>query len=344
MRVLFWPPRPLRTAPCSFRGGHPNRRPTSRERRLGCSTPHSLPSHDHFAEERAHGTTGSTLVTTAPFAPTRAAVKHSSSTYLYYFLDLVATKATAMSLFYSPWRRADVVQQPSSQPHPSSSEVPILPPHPRPLSRSHRHAGLQSQQPQPPIDSDEAGDDEIPLASTSALDSHRLARGITTTPPSVSSSSLSPLRQTRFYHRGRSIPIHSPNEEEEDHTSTSSPHFPSFAAHASLPSSATDKNSALARALDIQRGTTDFEGKEAIDSSLRERSDIAQKIKEARVGDAGNAGEGDDDDEPEESAVSGAYLISYFVAGGAAGAASRTVVSPLERLKSEYAGLAIASE
>jgi hypothetical protein len=62
------------------------------------------------------------------------------------------------------------------------------------------------------------------------------------------------------------------------------------------------------------------------------------------VGDAGNAGEGDDDDEPEESAVSGAYLISYFVAGGAAGAASRTVVSPLERLKSEYAGLAIASE
>ncbi|KDN41963.1 mitochondrial carrier, partial [Tilletiaria anomala UBC 951] len=32
-------------------------------------------------------------------------------------------------------------------------------------------------------------------------------------------------------------------------------------------------------------------------------------------------------------ALSRAYLVSYFVAGGAAGAASRTVVSPLERLK-----------
>lgn len=40
-------------------------------------------------------------------------------------------------------------------------------------------------------------------------------------------------------------------------------------------------------------------------------------------------------DEPaqEENALSSAFLISYFVAGGAAGAASRTVVSPLERLK-----------
>lgn len=38
-------------------------------------------------------------------------------------------------------------------------------------------------------------------------------------------------------------------------------------------------------------------------------------------------------EEEEESALSTAFLVSYFVAGGAAGAASRTVVSPLERLK-----------
>jgi hypothetical protein len=39
------------------------------------------------------------------------------------------------------------------------------------------------------------------------------------------------------------------------------------------------------------------------------------------------------EEEEEESAVSMAFLVSYFVAGGAAGATSRTVVSPLERLK-----------
>lgn len=39
------------------------------------------------------------------------------------------------------------------------------------------------------------------------------------------------------------------------------------------------------------------------------------------------------EEEQEESAVSMAFLVSYFVAGGAAGATSRTVVSPLERLK-----------
>ncbi|PWN42023.1 mitochondrial carrier [Ceraceosorus guamensis] len=38
-------------------------------------------------------------------------------------------------------------------------------------------------------------------------------------------------------------------------------------------------------------------------------------------------------EQEEESAVSSAFLISYFLAGGAAGATSRTVVSPLERLK-----------
>lgn len=41
----------------------------------------------------------------------------------------------------------------------------------------------------------------------------------------------------------------------------------------------------------------------------------------------------EEEEEEEESAVSTAFLISYFVAGGAAGATSRTVVSPLERLK-----------
>lgn len=39
------------------------------------------------------------------------------------------------------------------------------------------------------------------------------------------------------------------------------------------------------------------------------------------------------EEEEEESALSTAFLVSYFIAGGAAGAASRTVVSPLERLK-----------
>ena len=41
----------------------------------------------------------------------------------------------------------------------------------------------------------------------------------------------------------------------------------------------------------------------------------------------------EEDEEEEESAVSTAFLVSYFIAGGAAGATSRTVVSPLERLK-----------
>jgi solute carrier family 25 phosphate transporter 23/24/25/41 len=40
-----------------------------------------------------------------------------------------------------------------------------------------------------------------------------------------------------------------------------------------------------------------------------------------------------EEQEEEESLVSTAFLISYFLAGGAAGATSRTVVSPLERLK-----------
>lgn len=43
--------------------------------------------------------------------------------------------------------------------------------------------------------------------------------------------------------------------------------------------------------------------------------------------------EEEEEEEEEESALSAAFLVSYFVAGGAAGAASRTVVSPLERLK-----------
>ncbi|PWN90243.1 mitochondrial carrier [Acaromyces ingoldii] len=42
---------------------------------------------------------------------------------------------------------------------------------------------------------------------------------------------------------------------------------------------------------------------------------------------------GEEEAEEEESAVSAAFLVSYFLAGGAAGATSRTVVSPLERLK-----------
>lgn len=48
----------------------------------------------------------------------------------------------------------------------------------------------------------------------------------------------------------------------------------------------------------------------------------------------GNGG-GEEEEEEEDDALSGQFLISYFVAGGAAGAASRTVVSPLERLKSK---------
>jgi hypothetical protein len=46
-----------------------------------------------------------------------------------------------------------------------------------------------------------------------------------------------------------------------------------------------------------------------------------------------NSMQDEEEEEEEESAVSTAFLISYFVAGGAAGATSRTVVSPLERLK-----------
>ena len=69
------------------------------------------------------------------------------------------------------------------------------------------------------------------------------------------------------------------------------------------------------KALDIQAGNVEAEGKEAIGSSIQSQEE--------------------EEEEPEESAVSSAYLVSYFIAGGAAGAASRTVVSPLERLKSE---------
>lgn len=46
-----------------------------------------------------------------------------------------------------------------------------------------------------------------------------------------------------------------------------------------------------------------------------------------------NSNGSEEEGEEEESALSTAFLVSYFVAGGAAGAASRTVVSPLERLK-----------
>lgn len=79
------------------------------------------------------------------------------------------------------------------------------------------------------------------------------------------------------------------------------------------------------KALDIQAGNVEAEGKEAIGSSIQSQEAM-------------------EEEEPEESAVSSAYLISYFIAGGAAGAASRTVVSPLERLKSEFSAGKRAAE
>lgn len=70
----------------------------------------------------------------------------------------------------------------------------------------------------------------------------------------------------------------------------------------------------------MQAADVETEGREGVASSLQS---------------AVPADSLEEEEEEEESAVSTAYLVSYFVAGGAAGAASRTVVSPLERLKSE---------
>lgn len=84
--------------------------------------------------------------------------------------------------------------------------------------------------------------------------------------------------------------------------------------------SAVRNDSARQKAFDMQAADVETEGREGVASSLQS---------------AGTADSLEEEEEEEESAVSTAYLVSYFVAGGAAGAASRTVVSPLERLKSE---------
>ncbi|PWN30503.1 mitochondrial carrier [Jaminaea rosea] len=129
-----------------------------------------------------------------------------------------------------------------------------------------------------------------------------------------------PLRPT---HRGRSEAASGSNktlDDDEEACHPASSPSPGPASRRSWPRilsvlEATNSSGARAKAIDIQAGQVEADGREGIGSSLQA---VAEK---------------DDDDEPEESAVSSAYLVSYFIAGGAAGAASRTVVSPLERLK-----------
>ncbi|UZJ55127.1 hypothetical protein CBS101457_004447 [Exobasidium rhododendri] len=66
------------------------------------------------------------------------------------------------------------------------------------------------------------------------------------------------------------------------------------------------------------------EGKSSAQESAQTKEEVGEGV---------TKGEEEEEEEEEESAVSTAFLITYFIAGGAAGATSRTVVSPLERLK-----------
>lgn len=81
--------------------------------------------------------------------------------------------------------------------------------------------------------------------------------------------------------------------------------------------------------VDDNEGAEESEEKDSrgIGSGLASLQDLKKKGEEIV------AGNDRQEEEEEESAVSAAFLISYFLAGGAAGATSRTVVSPLERLK-----------
>lgn len=80
----------------------------------------------------------------------------------------------------------------------------------------------------------------------------------------------------------------------------------------------------------------DYDDDNDDDDDEEEREDSGEGVL-ATLHDLKRKGEelvgGEEEAEEEESAVSAAFLISYFLAGGAAGATSRTVVSPLERLK-----------
>ncbi|CAO1623007.1 unnamed protein product [Sympodiomycopsis kandeliae] len=114
----------------------------------------------------------------------------------------------------------------------------------------------------------------------------------------------------------------------------------------SKPSSSTQaafnssNDAARAKAIDLQHTSAETEGAEGVTHSLRSASAAdkgedefakAQQLSKDAAAIEAQAEEGAQ--EEEESATSSAYLISYFIAGGTAGAASRTVVSPLERLK-----------
>ena len=110
-------------------------------------------------------------------------------------------------------------------------------------------------------------------------------------------------------------------------------------ADASSSRTAASNKAARAQALDLQHTSAETEGAEGVTNSLQsgvERED--EELRKARVvaRDAAVELEEEHEEIEEESATSTAYLVSYFIAGGAAGAASRTVVSPLERLKSEW--------
>ncbi|CDW97371.1 hypothetical protein, partial [Sporisorium scitamineum] len=64
-----------------------------------------------------------------------------------------------------------------------------------------------------------------------------------------------------------------------------------------------------------------------------ETSLAASSARSANVAQSGGASSAAASNEHSHPATNHAFLITYFVAGGAAGATSRTVVSPLERLK-----------
>lgn len=148
----------------------------------------------------------------------------------------------------------------------------------------------------------------------------------------------------RFHRQIRNRTIRIPSIAENSNSSSSSGN-PSHDPSSSSSSLAASNTSARAKALDLQHTSPETEGAEGVASSLhaatslhppmdREEEEL-QKAKELAHG-AEEEGDGGPD-LVEESATSTAYLVSYFIAGGAAGAASRTVVSPLERLKSESA-------
>ncbi|KAN0065434.1 hypothetical protein ACQY0O_001270 [Thecaphora frezii] len=76
-----------------------------------------------------------------------------------------------------------------------------------------------------------------------------------------------------------------------------------------------------------------LEGELGIDAQIAQASGVAPKLAVSTSSEKGKTSAPEQQQEASSPQSSSAFLVSYFIAGGAAGATSRTVVSPLERLK-----------